>query len=311
MSHADETRPVVGDPVIGSPWISPASYWMPNHIVQSAWLEHAPFAFWIVDALRPASYVELGTHNGFSFFTVCDAVTRLGLGTACAALDSWEGDDQAGFYGEDVYQSVRTIRDEEYAEVATLLRGYFSDSADHIPDGSVDLLHIDGRHGYEDAVEDWETYAPKLSNRGVVMFHDTFEFENGFGVHRLWAELVERFPDTSFQFEHGHGLGVIGVGDELPESVSAFFRAARTDAERVRADYHHLGRAVAVRYEEDLDYRNRLHLAAEAVTEAEARLAVAEDRVAQAERDRAAVLDSTSWRVTAPLRRAVQGLRRS
>lgn len=311
MSHSDEAGSVVGDPVIGSGWISPASYWMPNHIVQSAWLEHAPFAFWMVDSLRPTSYVELGTHNGFSFFTVCDAVKRLDLATSCVALDSWEGDDQAGFYGEDVYQSVRTVRDAEYPEVATLLRGYFSESADRIPDGSVDLLHIDGRHGYEDAVEDWETYAPKLSSRGVVMFHDTFEFENGFGVHRLWAELVERFPETSFQFEHGHGLGVIGVGPDLPESIRGFFAAARTHAERIRSDYHHLGRAVAVRYEQDLEYRNRLHLAAESTREITDRLQEAERRAVSAEQERAAVVSSTSWRATAPLRKVVGALRRS
>ena len=45
-------------------WLSAASYWLPEHIVTSAWLTHAPFAFWLVDVLRPRSIVELGTHHG-------------------------------------------------------------------------------------------------------------------------------------------------------------------------------------------------------------------------------------------------------
>ncbi len=38
------------------------------HIRDSAWLEHSPFAFWLIDVLRPNKLVELGTHNGFSFY---------------------------------------------------------------------------------------------------------------------------------------------------------------------------------------------------------------------------------------------------
>ena len=83
-------------------WMSDTSYWMPRHVVESAWLEHAPFAFWLVDAIAPRSIVELGTHNGFSYFTFCEAIKRLRLPARAFALDSWEGDDQAGFYGQDV-----------------------------------------------------------------------------------------------------------------------------------------------------------------------------------------------------------------
>ncbi len=39
-------------------------------------LEHAPFAFWLVDALRPRTFPELGTPAGFSYLTLCQAVAR-------------------------------------------------------------------------------------------------------------------------------------------------------------------------------------------------------------------------------------------
>ncbi len=81
---------------------STASYWIPRYFMESAWVEHAPFAFWLMDALRPEKVVELGTHKGFSLFVMAEAARRLGLQTLISAVDSWEGDDQAGLYDEDV-----------------------------------------------------------------------------------------------------------------------------------------------------------------------------------------------------------------
>jgi hypothetical protein len=293
-------------------WVGKASYWSPTHVVPSAWHEHAPFAFWLVDALRPTTFVELGSHNGFSYFAVCEAVQRLGLDTSCSAIDSWEGDEHAGFYGDDVYRSVTEINEASYSGFSRLIRSYFSDAVDQFEDGSIELLHIDGRHRYEDAVEDFETYRPKLAATAVVIFHDTFEFERGFGVHRLWAELSERYPDSTFQFEHGHGLGVLGLGD-LPQPLVDFFAAGRADPDAVRADYARLGAVVTARaglMQERSD-------ALAAVERQEAELGAVRLHATQLEielqraRDRfTEVTDSTVWRATSPLRRLVDRARR-
>ena len=294
-------------------WLGASSYWKPTHITVSAWLGHAPFAFWLVDAARPRSIVELGTHFGFSYFVFCEAAVRLGLNTRAYALDTWHGDDQAGIYGEEVFESVNAINRSDYLAFSTLLRGYFDDSLAAIPDGSVDLLHIDGRHGFEDVTHDFEAWLPKLSNRGVVIFHDIAEHKEGFGVWRFWETVKTRYP--SFEFKHAHGLGVLGVGPELPSAMQAFFAAANKSPERVRAAYERLG----VEIEQLAQLHDRaqqsealaLQIASndEALRngqidlfEARIRFEAAETEATGLRQQLIALRSSTSWAVTRPLR---------
>jgi hypothetical protein len=261
-------------------FISRASCWTPDLITESAWLEHAPFGFWIVGALRPRTIVELGVHRGFSYAVFCQAVQRLQLPTRCFAIDTWRGDEQAGYYGDNVYDAV-CAHNRRYDSFSRLIRSDFSDACGAFADGSIDLLHIDGCHGYEAVRHDFEAWLPKLSKRGVILFHDTAEYAPGFGVHRLWDELSARYP--SFAFEHGHGLGVLGVGEKLPPPLRDLFdvSASAASTQIIRAAYERLGEAVgaAQRLAELREQARRL----EAVVES--------------------YETSTSWRFSAPLRR--------
>ena len=187
--------------------------------VHSAWITHVPFAHWLVTQHRPRSIVELGTHNGVSYSAFCDAVQRNGLDCRCMAVDTWQGDEHAGFYGAEVYEDLRRFHDAHYAAFSDLRRSTFAQALDTVPDASVDLLHIDGLHTYEAVRADFEAWLPKLSPRAVVLFHDTTVREHGFGVWRLWAELSQRYP--SFEFLHGHGLGVLGVGPDRGPAMHA------------------------------------------------------------------------------------------
>ena len=80
--------------------------WPADHLPESAWLEHIPFAFWLIKVLQPTALVELGTHSGASYFSFCQAVQRLSAGTRCYSLDTWKGDPHAGMYGEEIFNDV-------------------------------------------------------------------------------------------------------------------------------------------------------------------------------------------------------------
>ena len=224
------------------PCLSPASFWKPYYLESSAWIEHSPFAFWITGVLKPRSIVELGTHYGFSYFAFCQAVQTAGLETRCFAVDTWKGDEHAGFYGEDVFEDVNRYNSQHYSTFSRLVRSSFEEALPHFPDSSIDLLHIDGRHFYEDVRYDFESWRPKLSERAVVLFHDTNVRERGFGVFQLWAELANKFPN--FEFFHGHGLGVLGHGVELPEEVLSLCESSADSVAALRTAYGRLGRAV-------------------------------------------------------------------
>ena len=222
--------------------MTPASFWTPRHMPRSAWLEHAPFAFWLVQALRPRCLVELGTEHGFSYLSFCQAVQQLGLTTRCYAVDSWRGDDQTGLYGDEVFNQLNATNEALYAGFSRLLRGLFDQVQPHFLDGEIDLLHIDGRHGYEDTRANFLHWQPKLSDRAVVLFHDTNVRNQGFGVWKFWQEISGQY--LSFEFLHGFGLGVLGVGRDLPDPIRALFSSDSEAAASIRAGYARLGGAI-------------------------------------------------------------------
>lgn len=148
-----------------------------------SWIGHLPFSFLLMSILKPKTVVELGTHTGNSYFSFCQAVAEFGLrDTHCFAVDTWQGDEHSGEYGQEIYNDVDSYNRSNYSEYSTLIRSTFDDALGKFNDHSIDLLHIDGLHTYEAVKHDFETWIPKISETGIVLLHDTNVRENGFGV---------------------------------------------------------------------------------------------------------------------------------
>jgi tetratricopeptide (TPR) repeat protein len=246
-------------------------FWPPQRLgLASAWWAHVPFAFWITVACRPRVLVELGTDKGISYAAFCEAVLRARLGTRCFAVDTWTGDEHSGHYGEETYNDLREFHDRRYGAFSNLLRFTFDDAVHYFEDGAIDLLHIDGYHTYEAVKHDYETWRPKLSDRAIVLFHDTNVREDDFGVCQFFAEISKQFP--SFEFPHGYGLGIVAVGDAASSAVKRLCAVARDqDFATLTQRFSHIGDRWGERWSTQWVMEARLAAANEQLTETGAR----------------------------------------
>ncbi len=178
---------------------------------RAPWYGHVPFAYWIVAALRPRRIVALGTYSGG---VLCRILRRRGPGgtrTRCCAIGPWQD-------GEDAYKDLRSFNNARYAAFSELIRSDPDQACDTFEDGSIDLLHIDGRHTYEAARHDFDRWRPRSSRPGpscCCMIRTCAR--PPFGVWRFWAELQRSYPH--FEFLHERGLGVLATGEHVPDPV--------------------------------------------------------------------------------------------
>jgi hypothetical protein len=333
--------------------ISAASFWTPIWVrPESEWLEHAPFGFWLVDALRPRSIVDLGTATGCSLAVFCQAVQTLDLDCRCYGIDQWQDYPDGKASGEAMFRAINDHNEAHYKSFSSLIHSDFEQARAGFDDGSIDLLHIDGFHSYKAILATYTAWQPRLSESSVVLFHDTNGCERGIGVARLWRDLAQ--GHKHFEFLHGLGLGVLGMGRSYPEPVERLFACAnRPEAtSHLRLAYSQLGSLISVRARCDdpqaqlrkrdlqhaqdqallsqLDIELRRQSARQSYLSALSSLR--EDEIAKRDRmieqlreqlkaqqasfrdqlkaQQDAFLNSTSWRVTAPLRSVIRFLRR-
>ena len=213
----------------------PASLVSPN-----PWVGHLPFAYWIMGAIKPSVFVELGTHSGNSYFAFCQSVKELGLASQCYAIDTWEGDFHAGQYDNNVFNKVNIHNKAHYENFSHLLRMTFDEALDQFADGSVDLLHIDGLHTYEAVKHDFETWLPKLKPNAIVLFHDITILDHGFGVWKYWGELQVRY-NSHLSFSHSKGLGVLCIKNEDTPSVAKWIGAPDFTTQEIHDFFTALG----------------------------------------------------------------------
>ena len=199
MNH--ETSWVVSDPRYDADQLNPK-------LKFAYWEGHRDFAYDLLQFVRPERLVELGSQYGCSLFTFCQAVRDFKLNTEINAVDMWSGDIGAEITGEEVYALVQKTAATYYPEVKlNLFQMCFDDAHPSFADNSIDILHIDGGHTFEDVEHDFTTWLPKLKENGIVLFHDVYSpIDQGSCDH--WEKTKKEY-DCYFDFTHSCGLGIL------------------------------------------------------------------------------------------------------
>lgn len=206
------------------------------------WAGHRYFAKALVEETRPSLIVELGTWRGTSMFAMLQGIKNKQLKTQFHAVDTWEGDKHAGYYeGDKFLEAINKIIQKHYSSCKIQLnRMRFEDAVDNFEDNSIDLLHIDGLHTYDAVKNDYTTWLPKLKADGIIMFHDINEMRDDFGVWELWAELKNDPTNSTIEFLHSHGLGVITKSQEKYEKLTFLEREFNNSwVDKLRAELLH------------------------------------------------------------------------
>jgi len=181
------------------------------------WSGHKNFAYDLVLNLQPKIIVELGTWRGTSFFSFCQAIKDSKSNTKIYAVDTWKGDLHMGKFDDTIYKSVENMTRHFYDSVNYyLLKMPFDHAVKKIEDNSIDILHIDGLHTYEGVRHDFEIWLNKVSDNGIILFHDIKVGEKDFGVYKLWNELKNQYP--TMEFFHSFGLGILFKSKDVANS---------------------------------------------------------------------------------------------
>lgn len=179
----------------------------------SPWSGHRLFAYDYICSMKPDRIVELGSYYGCSAFSFLQALKDNNMQSAFWAVDTWEGDSfTENDYTENIYQAYREIQNKCFEKQnAHMLRMTFDEAYEKFEDHTIDLLHIDGSHTYEDVKHDFLKWKDRVREDGVIFFHDVGEddlYGKKMGSHIFWEELKKSYPNT-MEFPFSFGLGIL------------------------------------------------------------------------------------------------------
>jgi cephalosporin hydroxylase len=173
----------------------------------------------VVERLRPATVMEIGTASGGTLFMLTQVVPD----DAVIVSVDLPGDEQSGSPQD--RPAWRTKLYEGFARAHQRVHAIRADS--HSPEAfetvrgllggrQIDFLFIDGDHTYDGVRGDFERYSPLVREGGLVAFHDIVP--GGAGKHgdpgdvpAFWREIRERH-DGAQEFVEDWEWGSCGIG---------------------------------------------------------------------------------------------------
>lgn len=229
---------------IESEYYNKFSFFNPKRI-DSAWQGHTYFSAFLISLLKPKIITELGVHLGFSYFyfcQVCELLKFYDSSYKCNifGIDTFDGDDHASYEENKNVENFVFNINKKYEYFSKIIKDTFDNSLINFENNSIDLLHIDGQHYYEDVKNDFYSWLPKLSDKSVVFFHDIAVETRNFGVKKFWEEIKKKYK--YLDFNHSSGLGVLFTGNSYDKKIDNLinFIESETNKKKIRDFYNNI-----------------------------------------------------------------------
>ncbi len=113
--------------------------------------------------------VEIGTGAGRVTAIFADAVG--GKGTIIHSIDNYSQEEKYGIYGEWKKECEKYLKGLNLIGHVKLIRGDSKEIAKTFPE-KIDLLYIDGDHGYQPVYDDITSWYPLIKSGGIIAGHD-------------------------------------------------------------------------------------------------------------------------------------------
>lgn len=161
----------------------------------------------VVETLNPQVFVEIGTRNGGSTWILSHFMTP---GTTIVSIDLSSDKNteknkklvlgKIKQNGHDVHSiPFDSTLPETIRKLKNILNGR-----------AIDCLFIDGDHGWDGVVKDWENYNQFVRKDGVIAFHDIVHSKKPWKVYMLWRVLRTVFKFEEFIAPNSPmGIGII------------------------------------------------------------------------------------------------------
>ncbi|ABV93685.1 putative methyltransferase [Dinoroseobacter shibae DFL 12 = DSM 16493] len=194
----------------------------------------------LLDELKPAKIVEVGTWKGASAIHMAKLCAEAGIETDILCIDTFLGASGLWLrpgYAEEMLKTkngmptifptfLRNVIDAGLTDVITPLPLPSREAATVLVKRRIraDLIYIDGDHSYEGCLEDLRNYRPALAPEGL-MLADDYTFD---GVNRAITEFVDEtgceMLDTGNKVVLSFGRDITGLRDwqaEMAEKRAA------------------------------------------------------------------------------------------
>src|SRR5262245_44101694 len=218
----------------------PISLLSPPCIEPGANVAHIPFVMTLIDLLRPRVIVDVNATDAVFYGAFCEAVRQLQLDTRCFFVKTGASEDYAQANAA-VLDRFKQAQYNLYREFSEML------AADQVEgvlqDARIDLLHIGIGPFSANVSDDFESWLPRLSDRGVLVLDETNSVELSDRL-RFWQKIKASAPH--FEFAHEFGLGAAALGKEVPDRFRDLTEAREPEASLIREFYCRQGNALAL-----------------------------------------------------------------